>query len=184
MRHKYATTATVLARTPLAEAGLLVTLITPDLGIVRAVATGARRSGAKLAHALQTLRESDVMLVRGKEGWRLTGAVLAEDRFAPLSREARMRVARVAGLLLRLVQGDTVDAALHEHFCALLDAPLEGEEGELSETLAVLRVLSTLGYDAGNPIPEGYGDDAFSFARTERAALIARINRGIAAAGA
>ena len=45
---------------------MLVTLLTPELGLVRARAEGVRRSGAKLAHALQTLHASDVILVRGK----------------------------------------------------------------------------------------------------------------------
>jgi recombinational DNA repair protein (RecF pathway) len=64
MRHKYSTTAIVLSRTPLAEASALVTLLTADVGLIRARAQGVRKPGAKMASALQTLIESDVMLLR------------------------------------------------------------------------------------------------------------------------
>jgi recombinational DNA repair protein (RecF pathway) len=185
MRHKYSTPAMVLARSPLSEAGMLVTLLTSELGLIRARAEGVRRSGAKLAHALQTLNESDIMLVRGKEGWRVTGAVLAHDRFNALTPEARTRVARVGALLLRLVHGESEDATLHSAFSEFVLAvqDLSGEEGEAAESLIVLRLLHALGSDAGDMPPEGYGTDARKYVHDRRAQVIARINRGIAASG-
>ncbi|MDE1919605.1 MAG: recombination protein O N-terminal domain-containing protein, partial [Patescibacteria group bacterium] len=81
MRHKYETRGIVLSRAPAGETNALVTLLTPGLGIVRARAQGLRRSGAKLAAALATFAESEVVLVRGREGWRVTGAVLEENWF-------------------------------------------------------------------------------------------------------
>lgn len=185
MRHKYATEGIVLARTPLAEAGMLVTVLTPELGLIRARAEGVRRSGAKLAHALQTWREAELMLVRGKEGWRLTGAVLVEDRFSAMTQSARNRASRVSGLLLRLVHGDSDDPRLHALFTEFVEAlaGLAEEEEEAAETLAALRLLYALGVDAGALPPEGYGTDALAHAAERRTDLIARINRGIAASG-
>ncbi len=185
MRHKYATTGLVLARTPLAEAGMLVTVVTPELGLIRARAEGVRRSGAKLAHALQSWNESGLMLVRGKEGWRITGAVLEADRFSALSREARMRASRISGLLLRLVHGESGDTALHTLFCEYLEAlaQCEAEEGEDAETLAALRILSVFGVDAGAMPPPGWGSDALTYANENRRELVARINKGISASG-
>ncbi len=176
----------MLARTPLAEAGLLVTVLTPDLGLIRARAEGARRSGAKLAHALQTLNETELMLVRGKEGWRLTGAVLSENRFTTLTREARTCVARVANLLMRLVHGETGDPALHTLFVEFIAAlPVcTTQEVAHAESLAVVRLLHALGFDAGEAPPTGYGSSALLYADTMRTELISRINRGIAASGA
>ncbi len=185
MRHKYSTEALVLARTPLSEAGMLITLLTPELGLIRARAEGLRRSGAKLAHALQTFNETDVMLVRGKEGWRLTGAILSQNRFSELTHISRMRAARVAGLLLRLVHGESSDPLLHAHFREFMDAlpMLTPEEAETAESLVVMRLLSVLGFDAGDLPPDGYGTPAHLHALEQRSSIIARINRGIAAAG-
>lgn len=183
MRHKYSVPGIVLARSPLSEAGLLITVLTSDLGLIRARAEGVRRSGAKLAPALQTLQESDLTLVRGREGWRVTGALLAEDRFGSLTQDARTRAARVSGLLQRMVQGEAGDPALHEVFMEFLSALTEctGEDADAAESLAVLRILSTLGVDAGELPPEGYGEEALLYVQNNRTALIARINRGITA---
>jgi hypothetical protein len=107
MRHKYATPAIVLARTPLAEASASITLLTPEVGLIRARAQGVRKPGAKMASALQTLVESDVLLLRGKDGWRLAGALHTNDWFAGLKgRPARLRAGRIASLLQRLVHID------------------------------------------------------------------------------
>jgi DNA repair protein RecO len=183
MRHKYATEGIVLARSPLREAGLLITVLTPDLGLVRARAEGVRRSGAKLAHALQTLSMNELMLVRGKEGWRITGAMLVENSYAELREAARPRLARVAQLTLRLVHDESSDALLHPHLREFIEALKRGEDGEEAETLVVLRLLSTLGFDSGELPPEGYDRSAISYVRDNRTQLIARINRGITAAG-
>jgi len=164
---------------------MLITLLTPELGLIRARAEGLRRSGAKLAHALQTWRESDVVLVRGKEGWRLTGAVLANDCFETFDVSARKRVARVASLLLRLVHGEVADPELHALFTDFARAlpALSEEEQDAAESLIALRLLGTLGFDAGILPPPGYAPAALAVALTERKDLIARINRGIGASG-
>src|ERR1700722_4910107 len=108
MRHKYTTTGIVLARTPIGEASAFITLLTPDLGLIRARAQSVRKPGAKLAAALQTFSESDVIVVRGKEGWRLSGAVLGRAWFSELSLPARLRAGRITSLILRLVHSDSL----------------------------------------------------------------------------
>ena len=185
MRHKYATPAVILARAPLAEAGMLATLLTSEFGLIRARAEGARRPGAKLAHALQTFDESEVSLVRGKDGWRLTGAVLAHDHFRALAPEGRSRAARIASLLLRLVHGESADAPLFGIFRDFLAAlpPLRDAEQDGAEVLAALRLLSALGLDSGAAPPEGYGADAIQNALAQRSEYVKRVNRGINASG-
>ena len=187
MRHKYDTRGFVLARTSAGEANTLVTILTRDLGVVRVRAQGLRRSGAKLAAALPTLAESDLVLVRGKEGWRLTGAVLGENWFTRLGgAEPRERAGRVAGLLLRLSPGEAPDSSAYPIVAAFLRA-LAAEpasEHDALEIAAALALLAAFGFDDGAHLAA----DPFSPAQRAdiaraRTAYVARVNRGIAASG-
>lgn len=188
MRHKYQTRAIVLSRTPLGEANVLVTLITPDLGLVRARAQGLRRSGAKLSHSLKTFSESSVVLVRGKESWRIAGAVLEEDWFARLGfYEARARAGRISGLLLRLVAGETNDQKLFTIVRSFLNAlaTLKNSLHEAVEILAALRLLAVLGLDGGviRGEPTDFTQPLLAEVLEKRTIYIARINNGILASG-
>lgn len=188
MRHKYETRGIVLTRSSLGEANAFMTLLTPELGLVRVRAQGLRRTGAKLAASLATFAESSVVLVRGREGWRLAGAVLEENWFVRIKRaEPRRRAAHVSGLLLRLVAGEAHDPALFQimkaFFEALSDFPEETHEA--AEMLAVLRVLAVLGLDVGE-IPgdsSAFTEPVLTAVANDRTAYISRINRGIEASG-
>lgn len=174
MRHKYVTRAIVLGRYAARESGVMLTLLTEDLGLVRAKAEGLRKPGAKLASALQTLCECDVTLIRGRDGWRLAGALLTENRFRTLSPDARSRAARVASLFLRLMPPDAHEAgffALYTDFLKELgDSPVETQD--TAECMAALSLLIMLGLDSG-PATE-------SISRKD---MVLRINKGIAASG-
>lgn len=186
MRHKYETRGIVLSRSVVGEMSTFVTLVTPDLGLVRALTQGARKSGAKLAHALTTFSESDVVLVHGRDGWRLTGAVLEENWSRRMkSYEARSRAGRVSGLLLRLVAGEAHDPALFPIMRGFLDAltALPDEAHESAEVLAALRILAALGLDAGAVPGETsvFAPALLAEVMKDRTSYITRINRGITA---
>lgn len=159
-----------------------MSLLTPDLGLVRARAEGLRNPGSKLVHALQTLSETEVVLLRGKEGWRLAGAVLVENWFTKLSREARLAAGRRASLILRLVQGETADTRLYDAFKSFLTAlpQLDETDRDKAELSVTLSILSILGLDAGEMPDE---DALLTLTDVERRELIERINRGITASG-
>lgn len=187
MRPRYSAEAIVLARSPLAEASALLYLLTHEFGLVRARVQGVRKPGAKLAPAVQTLSESDVILVRGKDGWRVSGAVLAKNWFAALPPSARERAGRIGRLLMRLVHGESSDTASFFIYRGLLEAlpGLSEPEADAAETLAALRILRALGLDAGD-MPGREGDyDAATLAKAieERRDLVQRVNRGIEASG-
>lgn len=188
MRHKYATRAIVLARAPSGEATTLVTLLTADLGLMRVRAQSLRKPGAKLASALVTFAESELMLVRGREGWRLTGAVLEENWVRRLpDPDARRTAGRVSGLLLRLVAGEAHDLELFHILKSFFEAlaTLSAEDREAAEIIAVLQILTELGLDAGE-LPEGaitFSPEALATVRAERTRYVARINHGITASG-
>ncbi|MGB4076380.1 MAG: recombination protein O N-terminal domain-containing protein [Minisyncoccia bacterium] len=187
MRPRYGTPALVLGRHMLGEASARIALLTPEFGLVRARAQGIRKPGAKLASALATLSESEVILVKGKEGWRLSGAVLAFAHHPLLSSSQRARAGRIASLATKLMHAESHDEAPYEivrGFMRTLSI-LSEEEGETAECLAALRLLASLGFDAGE-IPgkdDEYGSAALATVAQDRSAYIQRINRGIAASG-
>jgi len=188
MRHKYETRGIVLSRSPVGEASSFVVVLTPEIGLVRALAQSVRKPSAKLAAALVTLAESSVVLVHGRDGWRLSGAVLEENWFKRIGRVGAREVAtRVSGLLLRLVTGEAQERALYPVMRGFLEAlaTADPSEDESIELLAALRVLAALGLDAG--VISGDISDFSPAVRAEigrdRAGSIARINHGIAASG-
>lgn len=187
MRPRYSTSGIVLSRTPLVEGSALLFLLTEEFGLLKVRAQGVREMGAKLSGAVQTLSESEVILVRGKEVWRLSGALLSRSWARALSKENRKRAGRVGSLLLRLVQGESHDQALFHIYKAFLEAlsRLDEKDSDTAELISALFILRTLGFDAGE-VPEG--EDLFSkesLARVEgnRKVYIARINNGIAISG-
>ncbi len=188
MRHKYDTRGIVLARAPVGEASASVTLLTEELGLVRARAQSVRMRGAKLASALATFAESSLTLVRGKESWRVAGAVLEENWFARIEGvEARRAAARVIGLLVRLVAGESPEAGLYaivrSFMSALATVPADAVES--AEALAALRILAAIGLDAGEipGEPDDFSPVVLAQVRDNRVDLVARINRGIEASG-
>lgn len=187
MRPRYSAEAIVLARSPLAEASALLYLLTHEFGLVKARAQGVRKPGAKLASSVQTLNESDVILVRGKDGWRLSGATLAKNWFEALPAAARERAGRVARLLLRLVHGESSDTASFYIFRGFLEVlpSISEPDADAAETLAALRILRALGLDAGDiPGAEGdYSSAVLAKAVEDRRAFVMRVNRGIEASG-
>jgi recombinational DNA repair protein (RecF pathway) len=186
MQHKYRTEAIVLGRHSLKEHDATVILATVDFGVIRARAGGLRKSGSKMAAGLQTLSESNVALIRAKDGWRLAGALQLRDWARELSFESRKRFARVADLMQRL-SGEEPEPRLYTEARAFAEAlaTLPEEKQDAAECLAALRVLHILGHDAGE-IPGGfdnYGEDTLVSVGSDRKHFIARINTGISASG-
>lgn len=152
----------------------MLTLLTEDFGLVRARAEGLRKSGAKLASSLQTLCECDVTLVRGKDGWRITGALLSENRFRTLTLTARASVARITALFLRLMPPDAHEPGFFSLYTDFLkELPLQEQEAQDTlECTVALSLLSLLGLDDGSSVEVPSQNDT-----------IGRITRGIAASG-
>jgi DNA repair protein RecO len=187
MRHKYATRALVLGRRPLGEDSLSASLLTLDFGLIRACSQGARKRGSKMSAGLQTLSLSDVTLLRGREGWRMAGAVLERNWSRELAPDACRRAARVLELADRLIRGEHEDPALFHLLTAFLDAlPSKDEDAQDAvETLAVMRLLHELGFDAGETFGKltDFSHTAITNAQQHRLELINRINQGIEASG-
>ncbi len=79
----YQTEAIIIKKTKLGEADRILTLYTPDLGKIQAVAKGVRRPRSKLAGHLELLTHSLVSLARGRNLDTITGSQTINS-FLPL----------------------------------------------------------------------------------------------------
>ncbi len=70
----YQTEAIIIKRTKLGEADRILTLYTPHLGKIQAVAKGVRRPKSKLAGHLELLTHSQVWLAKGRNLDTITGS--------------------------------------------------------------------------------------------------------------
>ena len=186
MRHKYQTRGIVVARLPFGEGHARLAIVTEELGLVYARAAGVRVPKSKLAHALTTFAESDLVLVEGVEGWRVAGAVLATNWFERLGTpDERERAGRVAGLLLRLSPGEVREAVsytlLRDFFTALTEREPTLAEG--AELVAAENLIAAFGVGELKDTRADFTPASLTEAVKERMTRIARINRGIEASG-
>jgi recombinational DNA repair protein (RecF pathway) len=151
----------VLSYTPLREADRVYSVLTRDLGLIRATATGVRKAASKLRGALEPVSLTTVSLVRGKEYWRATSAEVIEKI------ESSPEILRPLMLLERLVQGE----APHPELFDMLREKLGSKDvrGEVFETRLVAEILFHLGYLDKSDLD------------LEKKELIAAINNGLSA---
>jgi DNA repair protein RecO len=143
--HIYTTKGVVLSERPLREVDRVYTIMTRDLGLVRATAIGVRKEGSKLRGNIEPFVLSTISLVRGKEYWRLTSAESIQSiPFSPV-------VARPLALLEKLVQGEDHNPELFDGIVNVIQrcqparlTPL-GDEEEF-EIHLVSQILFHLGY--------------------------------------
>ncbi|MAG12398.1 DNA repair protein RecO [bacterium] len=145
----------VLRNTPSGEANCLINLFTKDFGLVTAHAQGVREIKSKLRYHLQYLSYSNIDLVFGRGGWRITNAA-EKKKFFPISfhkygiRQHTAVVARVASLLRRLLKGEEKNEPLFKDmvsgFALLSSGELAEEDVRAAEVVIVMRILNHLGY--------------------------------------
>lgn len=152
MPHPHLTTeAIVLRGFPRGEGHRDLLLLTRGLGLVRATARSAREGRSKLRAALADYSHAHITLVRGRDAYRVVGALPVGNFFFEV-RDAHKRrlMARLTRLLLRLVKGEEKNEGLFSLFASgfsfLALEPLAVEDVRNLECLLVLRVLHALGY--------------------------------------
>lgn len=131
--HIYTTRALVLSYTPVREADRLYSLLTRDLGLLRASALAVRKEASKLRGSLEPITLATVSLVKGKEFWRIT-SVESIKRI-----EVKEELARPLALLEKLVQGESAHPEL-------FDTVEEGIKESEGEVRLVANMLYHLGY--------------------------------------
>lgn len=181
--------ALILGSTPAGEGDKRVCVLSAEHGVLWARAKSVREERSKLRYSLLDYTHAYVSLVRGKAGWRITGAISLAD--IPTLPE-RAVFARLARLVQRLTMPHAegaervyapLVAAHHALAHPLVDGTAPRDEIEM---LTALRVLFALGYVA----PRGeyarvLEDDACDADTTaliggRRALVLADINKALA----
>lgn len=158
--HIYTTKALVLSERPLREADRVYSILTRDLGLIRATALGVRKEGSKLRGSLEPVSLISVSLVRGKEYWRITSAEIIKRI------EAEPEILKPLALLEKLVQGEVEHPELFDEAEKFLGSYSREENFELR---FVAHMLYHLGYLKASDL------------KLEKKELIHAINAGLQA---
>jgi DNA repair protein RecO (recombination protein O) len=113
----YQTEAIIIKKTKFGEADRILTLYTPGLGKIQAVAKGVRRPKSKMAGHLELLTHSQVSLARGRNLDIITGSQTI-DSFLPLKTD--LWLASYGLYVIELVNQFTPDQAEDEALFRLL----------------------------------------------------------------
>lgn len=159
--HIYTTRGIVLSGRAWGESDKIYSILTQNLGLVRAKALGVRKEESKLRGALEPVTLSSVSLVRGKEYWRATSAEVIR------SIPASLHIARPLALLEKLVQGEAYNPELFD----AVEQSIQTKE--LSHELFEIRIVSQILFHLGYLKEEDLSLDKKS--------LIDAINKGIQA---
>lgn len=154
MHHQYHTESFILKAEPRGEANMLFTLLSAELGLVRAQATSVRQLKSKLRYTLQPYTWANVSLVKGKGMWRITTASSLEELPQRLTWEGLSVFARISRLLERLIQGEEANQEIYDvvkgGYVFLDNGSVDKETLDNLEHLLVLRILYSLGYIGDN----------------------------------
>ncbi|MDO8729271.1 MAG: DNA repair protein RecO [bacterium] len=152
--HIYTTKGLILSERPTREADRIYTIMTRDLGLVRAMAIGVRKEASKLRGNIEPFSLALVSFVKGKNSWRLTSAEFIKQI------SSIPAIARPLLLLEKLVQGEAPHPELFDAvedailFYPDLSRALSREHGrgalephdEMFEINVVSKILFHLGY--------------------------------------
>lgn len=143
----YQTEAIVIKRVDLGEADKIVTLYTPHLGKLRAVAKGARRPQSKLGGHVELLTRSQMMLARGRNLDIITQSQTL-DSFSPLRNELwRISCALYVAELVDQFTAERIEnPPLFQLLLETLSWLCQAKEGELLLRYFELHLLHHLGY--------------------------------------
>lgn len=152
------TDAIVLSSRPVGESDREYRLLTRGYGLLRARARAVRLTRSKLRYILQPFSIVHADLVRGKAGWRVTSASLAEEfPFARRGKHVRVALAGGFRLVARLVHPEEPVPELFEDVRDFLSVlSVCSKENVLRyELVFAVRTLHRLGYWGAREIDPG-----------------------------
>lgn len=172
---------------------MLYSILTRDLGLVRARALGARKEVSKLRSGLEPISLSDVSLVKGQANWRLTSVFLHSNTITLARQKKKITRAlnKALALLEKLVQGEEKHPELFdsiEEVFLYAKSDASEDQAEDLEIILVSRILFHLGYLGEGDVPEGIlrgalDHRAFDIASKNKKKIVEVINSGIRTTG-
>jgi len=143
----YQTEAIIIKKIKLGEADRILTLYTPHLGKMRAVAKGVRRPRSKMAGHLELLTHSQVSLARGRNLDTVTGSQTINS-FLPLKSD--LQLTSQALYAVELIEQFTADNVENYPLFQLLLETMhnlcQGNNNELVLRYFELHLLNLVGY--------------------------------------
>jgi DNA repair protein RecO (recombination protein O) len=143
----YQTEAIIIKKIKLGEADRILTLYTPHLGKIQAVAKGVRRPRSKLAGHLELLTHSLVSLARGRNIDTITGSQTINS-FLPLKSDLQLTsYALYATELVNQFTADNIENyPLFELLLKAMNQLCQGGDNELVLRYFELHLLNEVGY--------------------------------------
>jgi len=143
----YITEAIVLKRTNLGEADKILTLYTPNMGKIKAVAKGVRRPKSKLGGHVETLIRSSMMLAKGRNLDIITQSQTI-DSFLPLRSDLWRTSCALYSIELvdRFTEERIENYAVYRLLLSTINNIVEADNVDLLLRYFEIQLLGYLGY--------------------------------------
>ena len=143
----YQTEAIIIKKTKLGEAARILTLYTPHLGKIQAVAKGVRRPRSKMAGHLELLTHSQLSLVRGRNIDTITGTQTINS-FLPLKSDLELSSCALYAteLVNQFAAADVEDHPVFQLLLATMQRLSQGDNSDLVLRYFELQLLSEVGF--------------------------------------
>jgi recombinational DNA repair protein (RecF pathway) len=181
----YITDAVVCGSYPHNTSDKAFLIFTREAGMIYATAKSVREERSKHRYALQECSRIRATLVRGRSGWKITGAESMTNFYnVARTREARALTRDTLRLLRRLVHGEEPHVQLFDGVVSILEPCEEGYETP-HYLIGALRMLMALGYVANTPLVSVVCDirtplrELYAYVRTHETALRTAIERAL-----
>ncbi len=163
MYQTYISEALVCGKSDSQTADRSFLLFTREAGMLYAHAKSVREERSKQRYALQECSHIRVTLVRGKVGWKITGAEAIQNFYTQTeTREARTFLRNTIRLLRRVIQGETAHSHIFDDVISACAVSGNHSHTKLENILA-LRILHSLGYIAPTPMTESFLHSAMPY---------------------
>jgi DNA repair protein RecO (recombination protein O) len=186
--HIYSTIGIVLKRKTFGESDTVLSILTQDLGLVLASAKSTRTLQSKLKGSLQEYSLSNVSMVKGKNGWKITNASLIKNYYFDSPEYSKKIFAKISLILQKNITGELFHKEVFDIVRTGFDSVIETKIDNIQyiETLMVLRIMKELGYVALNDSNKIYfsdysswGDKILGVVSENKLSIVSLINKAI-----